>query len=205
MPSLADIFASMRGMEPEQTPDDARTQASILGRIAQTAFAPAQYAGDVARGTKQVYDPASGHVGDEAIGWGTSQAAGRLPVRYAAPMSAVQMARGAHAAPQPGYRLSENVDNRIPEGSPYFPSQRAQFLLNDRTYATSPDPLMRIHAAEEDPTWMADEIGGFNQPRITPGLSTNPRDVALRLEVEDALNGRDMYPAPPYTGWPQQR
>ncbi|MFL5063475.1 MAG: hypothetical protein ACJ8FU_08655 [Xanthobacteraceae bacterium] len=103
--------------------------------------------------------------------------------------------------PRPGYRLSDNVDNRAPLGSPYLPSQRAQFILSDLFNGpTSSDPARRDFARKVADGRMANEIGGFNQPRIEPGLSTSFGDRELRAGIFDALTGNDLYPTPVYTG-----
>jgi hypothetical protein len=178
----------------------------LVSGLASALWTPVDYVGRVARGESAVFDPESGHVSPEAIRWGASQAMSRLPSRYSAPTAALQKARGgdaAQAAPEmPGYRLSENVDNRAPMGSPYVPSQRAQNLMNDIANGpTSWDPGFRDFGNKEDAAAFADELGGFNQPRIYPGLSQSLGDRELRNSVFDALNGQDLYPAPVYTGW----
>jgi hypothetical protein len=104
------------------------------------------------------------------------------------------------AAP-PGYRLSENVnDRRAPMGKPFVPSQRAQYILSDLDGPTSEFPAISDFARNLDEARMAVEIEGLNQPRIDPGLSRSLGDRELRNSVFDALNGRDLYPAPAYTG-----
>ena len=62
-------------------------------------------------------------------------------------------------------------------------------MFQDQTGPLNWDDQRRIGAAQWDREQMADEIGGFNEQRIYPGLSTDPRDVALRQYVSDALTG----------------
>ncbi len=78
-------------------------------------------------------------------------------------------------------RPSENLRDISSLSSPYLPlSNRTNHILKDQFGLLSWDEQRREKANRFDAYSIEDEIGGFNQQRIYPGLSTDPRDVALK-------------------------
>jgi hypothetical protein len=57
---------------------------SLAAGLVKGMWAPVDYVGRVARGQSAVFDPETGHVGDEAIKWANDQAINRLPMRVPA-------------------------------------------------------------------------------------------------------------------------
>jgi hypothetical protein len=65
---------------------------SLAAGLVKGMWAPVDYVGRVARGQSAVFDPETGHVGDEAIKWANDQAVNRLPTRI--PVQNGEMALG---------------------------------------------------------------------------------------------------------------
>jgi hypothetical protein len=66
---------------------------SLAAGLVKGMWAPVDYVGRVARGQSAVFDPETGHVGDEAIKWAADQAINRGPSRV--PVSPGEVALGA--------------------------------------------------------------------------------------------------------------
>lgn len=103
MASLLEQLALKQAQVEDSTEQSQQAALTGLGRLAAalggTAYGVADYPRKVLQGERQVMNPATGHVGDEAIGWAVGQAAERMPQAYAAAMKALQSRSGPAILP----------------------------------------------------------------------------------------------------------